>query len=215
VLFLLPVEPEFNTHSLAREFCNSMAIVQQLALCLPAGYRLVVKEHSSNLGNRRIDYYRDLAKFPNLVFADHFIPGTLLAREAAAVATISGTIGMEASLIPKPVLAFSTRTIYGFLPHVRVVTSMYDLPEALAWALRSRSGAEQTEIRMAGARFYAAIQKIGFPADEAPLFKGNRRELDPQARDRAFAILLETYRLQRQDYAATAIPSSQPEMVRS
>lgn len=211
VLFLLPVEPEFNTHSLAREFCNSMAIVQQLALCLPAGYRLVVKEHSSNLGNRRLDYYRDLAKFPNLVFTHHHVPGTVLARGAVAVATISGTIGMEVSLIPKPVLVFSTRTIYGFLPHVRVVTSMYDLPEALAWAVRPRSAAEQAEIRAAGARFYAALQAIGFPAAESPLFKGSRRELDPEARTRAHAVLLETFRLQKRDFVAAAAARPQPE----
>ena len=204
VLFLLPVEPEFNTHSLAREFCNSLAIVQQVALCLPAGYRLVVKEHGSNLGNRRLDYYRDLAKFPSIDFVDHRVPGTVLARGAAAVATISGTIGIEASLIAKPTIIFSTRTIYDFLPHIRIVTSMYDLPEALGWAIRTRSPEERSAIRAAGARFYAALQNVGFPAENSPLFKGDDRRLEAAARRRALTILLETYNRQRQEFAAAA-----------
>ena len=43
--FPLPMEPEYNTHSLSKEFINVHAMAQQLALCMPSGYTLVIKEH--------------------------------------------------------------------------------------------------------------------------------------------------------------------------
>jgi hypothetical protein len=213
VLFLLPVEPEFNTHSLAREFNNSLTIAQQLALSIPAGYRLVIKEHGSNIGNRRIEYYEHLESLPNVEFAAHWLPGTMLAAHADAIATISGTIGMEASLLGKQVITFTPRTIYGFLPNVQVVTSFYDLPSALAKALAPRTEAEIAAIKKAGARFYQAIREIGFPAPGAPLFKGTQTKLTPATTRRAFDILLQVYAMHRSapalraDKIATSVAS--------
>ena len=207
VLFLLPVEPEFNTHTLAREFANSHAIVQQLSLCLPAGYRLVVKEHGSNIGNRRLDFYEHLAKLPNLVFADYRMPGTAVAERAAAIATMAGTIGMEAALMGKQVIVFSTRTIYGFLPHVHVVTSMHDLPAAIHASVAERSESEITDLKAAGRRFYAAMQQLGFDGDGSPLFKGTRSELPEDTLDRAFDLLIDNLAVQCNRAAAPAAPN--------
>lgn len=61
VYMAMPYEPEYTVQSLCREFADPTAWIRQLALSLPAGYRLVIKEHQ-RVGNRARDYYEVLAR---------------------------------------------------------------------------------------------------------------------------------------------------------
>jgi hypothetical protein len=196
VLFLLQFEPEFTTLSLAREFNNTRAILQQMALSLPADYRLVVKEHATNIGNRDIGFYKDLVRLPNVVLADYRIPGLTLAARAAAVSTVSGTVAVEATLMGKPVVIFAEHVEYGFLPNISTVTAMRDLPEILAKATAPQSPQAVESTRRAGARFREAIAAISFDAPGTPVFRGQSDDIAPHQAGRAVDLLVENYRKQ-------------------
>jgi len=196
VLFLLQVEPEYSTLCLAREFGYTEAIVYQLALCMPAGVTLVLKEHAPNIGNRAIDFYRRLGKLPNVVFADYRLPGNELAEKARAVATVSGSIGKQSTRLGKPALIFSSHVDYAFMPNVKVITSFYDLPEAVRWAVKERSEEEIAEWKKAGVRFYQALRSASFDAPGTRLFGGTVPNLPEGEAARALDILIDVYNWQ-------------------
>jgi hypothetical protein len=188
ILFLMQVEPEYSTLCLSREFAFTEAIIYQLAMCLPAGYDLIVKEHIPNIGNRPRDTYARLARIPNVRFADYRLPGTELIEKASAVATISGSIGKQSTLMGKPALIFAEHVDYTHMPNVRVVRSFHDLPDIVRWAVRERSESEIAAWRHEGARFYTALTRIAFDCPGIRLFGGaGTGDVIPSHADRILA----------------------------
>lgn len=193
VLFLLQLEPEYSTLSLAREFNDTEACIKQLALSLPAGFNLAVKEHLSAVGNRGLDFYRRLTRLPNVILADHRVPGIALAQKAAAIATITGTIGVEAALLGKAAIVFGRHTEYSFLPHVEAVTDFAALPAQVARALRERTPAEIEAIRASGARYQQAMSRISFTR-EPGFFTGKGPAFSAEQIGRAAMLLADCWR---------------------
>ena len=74
--------------------------------------------------NKNIAYYENIRNLPNVHFVDHKLPGVQLASECEAVITVSGTIGIEATLLGKRVLTFAKRSEYRFLPNVIFVRAL-------------------------------------------------------------------------------------------
>lgn len=204
VLFLLPKEPEYTVQSLAREFSNVQAIVQQVALSLPAGYNLVVKEHSI-VGFRRRAFYDDILKLPNVIMASPRLPGIELAARSAAVSTIAGTTAVEAALIGKQAIIFTRRVEYSFLPNIHTVTSFFDLAAVLRDALRERSNAEIDALRRCGARYSVAVAASSFDAAGTKVFKGTG-EISEEEAERGTDILLKVFRMQLVDYSEASQP---------
>lgn len=63
----------------------------------------VVLEHPTMIGDRRYSFYRKLKNFGPVVIADPVVSTQKLIRGALGVVTISGTIGLEASIAGIPV----------------------------------------------------------------------------------------------------------------
>ena len=97
IYFLCLWEPEYNTHSLSKEFINVHAMVQQAAVSLPSGYKLIIKEHTPNIGFKKRQFYKSLMKLPNVLIVNYLLPGPELVENAAAVMTISGTAAVNAA----------------------------------------------------------------------------------------------------------------------
>jgi hypothetical protein len=106
VYFPLHAQPEFTTDVRAPLFANQIALVENMAKSLPAGYRLVVKEHPAMKGERPLAYYRALRQLFNVELMSPTVDGHDLVRNAAAVAVITGATAWEAILYQKPVIAF-------------------------------------------------------------------------------------------------------------
>ena len=201
ILFLLQVEPEWTTLSQAKEFNNTLALIQQLSSKLPAGHRLVVKEHTTNIGNRGKDFYEKIRRLPTVVFAHYSISGIELAKRSAAVVTISGTIGMEAGLIGKRALLFAKRSEYVFLPHVTLISDFMNITPTLREAVRPLNAEETRNIQEGAARYRAAVNAASWDASNGLLF-GGTGGLSPEEAGRAGDLLLEVIELQHQRYAA-------------
>lgn len=199
VLFLLHLDPEYSSSTLARRFNHTHAIVQQLALSLPVGYTLALKEHVIGVGNRAVSFYKELGHLPNVALVDYRAKASTLARDAAAVATVWGTICLEASLLGVPVLCFTDNSEFAVLKNVRTVRSPTDIPAAVQDVLQPRSEEEVLEARRDAVRFREAQLAVSFSLSTLDLDEyGNRNRKTfgmPQAElDLATAKLLNVYR---------------------
>lgn len=106
VLYALQYTPESSINGLEPYYVDQTRVIDALLLSLPPGYRLLVKEHPAMMGMRPIAFYRELRRKPGLVLAHPRIDTRKLMMSASIVATVTGTIGLEAWLLGKPAVLF-------------------------------------------------------------------------------------------------------------
>lgn len=197
VYMALPHEPEFTIQSMCREFADTPAIIRQIALSLPAGYDLVLKEHQ-RVGNRPVEYYESFRRFPNVKLAHPSLRGVDLIGRCAATATLGGSTPAEAAQFGKPSIVFSARNPYGVLPSVKIVTNLRDLAAVLRDVLSDRDDATVMNWRRAAARFRGAYDTASFDATDTILFRGGTKTSIPEAEvEKAVKALLAVASAQR------------------
>jgi Capsule polysaccharide biosynthesis protein len=106
ILYLAHVTPESSINGLAPYFVDQFRGIDALLLHLPNGHRLVVKEHPAMRGSRRSAFYREMRCRPGLVMVHPTVDTRHLMKHAAVIATITGSVGLEAFLLDKPCLSF-------------------------------------------------------------------------------------------------------------
>lgn len=107
-------------------FANQIALLEAIAKSIPLGYTLVVKEHPGGRGSRPAWQYRHLLSFPNVMFCD--ARSIDIARQCETVITITGTIGMEAMAIDRPVIIFGD-CYYDYSELLYKTKSFAELPQ--------------------------------------------------------------------------------------
>ncbi len=177
--------------------CDTRALIQQLSLSMPAGYRLVLKENINSIGNRATSFYRALLGLPNVILADHAIPATELMAHAQAVATVSSTGALEANLFGKPAFIFAQGTEFSFLPDIHIVGSFAQLPAMLRQLTANRSAEEQERTRRHAARYRRAIELVSFDAPDTRPFRGSKTTIADSEAEKAVDHLIDCYRIQR------------------
>ena len=127
IYYSLHFEPEATVAG--RSILNSqIIIIKMISQLLPEGWTLYIKEHPHQfkcntyafypfLYNSVIfkskNFYKEINKIPNVKFLKTEISPALIIKNAKAIATMSGTVALEAAKLNKPVLVFaSERTIY-------------------------------------------------------------------------------------------------------
>lgn len=106
VYFPLHYDPEASTMVFAPKFANQLSLIEQIARSLPAGFKLLVKEHIPNTGRRPKGFYEKIKQIPDVVLVSPFEDNFRLIQNANLVATITGTAGWEAILLKKPCIVF-------------------------------------------------------------------------------------------------------------
>jgi hypothetical protein len=127
-LFPLHTEPEVTLLVYSRHCMNQIEVVRALAQSLPVGMTVLVKEHPVAIGKRTSGYYRKLLDIPGVALADPALSSRVLVERCSFVATIAGSIGLEAAFRGKPVLLFG-HAPFEILPAsmVRRVSGLEDL----------------------------------------------------------------------------------------
>ncbi len=125
ILYTLHMEPEGKT-AVTVPLQNQLTIIQMLHHALPKGWKLVIKDHPMQfklntcgmtyyLYNikwwKSIEFYKELLKLPNVVLIDFNTPSKTLLDKAQAVATINGTIHLEATFRNKPCIVFGGKNV--------------------------------------------------------------------------------------------------------
>ena len=197
IYFPLPMEPEYNTHSLSKEFINIYAMIQQVAISMPSGYNLVIKEHTPNIGKKTRDFYTRLQKMPNLIIANYLISGPLLIDNAEAIVTVAGSSAIEAAERGKMAVVFATSSDFFGLSNIILGHSMRDLPKVLLEAIKEISLDKKNEIIYESKLLKLIYKKIGYYAPDTPLFRGKSDKIADNELKKAVDSLITIWKLQR------------------
>jgi hypothetical protein len=138
VLFL-HLQPERSTVPEGGSWAQQWLIAHALASALPSDHRLLVREHPSTFltGPRLVrndETYAALLRIPNVELVSSEVNPFLLIDAARFVATVTGSVGLEAVARGKHTLVFGDATYLG-CPGVLQVTSPDTVASAVARAL--------------------------------------------------------------------------------
>ena len=183
VFFPLHLQPEATTLVRGQFFQDMLAVVRNLALSLPVGYRLVVKEHDVMFGRRAVGFFRELQRMPNVVIISPYASGPALVRKAAAIAVVTGTVGWDGILLGKPVVVMG-ESFFAPYKGVAHVTDPTRLPQVMKGLLRQPGfDAEDRET------FVAAVLACLVPASMDDFWGLRQDEFRDSARRIAEALL--------------------------
>lgn len=111
-VFFLHYQPERSTLPEGYDFVDQFYTIKVLSDLLPEGMKLLVKEHPSNftrtseVKTRTLYNYRQLNELENVVICSMHTDNFDLMDNAKAVATITGTVAVEAYARKTPVIIF-------------------------------------------------------------------------------------------------------------
>ena len=153
----LHFQPEASTVPLGGAYGCQLLIAQLLGACLPDDVFIYVKEHphGSSWLMRSVDYYRDLLAIPNVRLIARNIDTFTLREHCRAVATVTGTAGIEALFRGKPVLLFGHR-YYQYARGVYPIHSTEDLRRAVRAIFEERKAPTHMECRL----FLKALEDV-------------------------------------------------------
>lgn len=131
--FPLHYEPEMALDLLAPYFRQQMPLIEYVNQSLPAGTKLLLKEHPNMIGHRKISYYKKLRKLRNVVLIHpRFTSYDIFTnKNCKGIITINSTVGYEALMFKKPVVAFGKAYYVVADDLVTNVTDLTILPEIL------------------------------------------------------------------------------------
>jgi hypothetical protein len=107
VLIALHKDPEQTLNFQAYVWASQYNTISTLCAALPDGYKLLVREHRNNVGRRPMQYYKDLAPMPELVFIDARDDQFKYIRNAALIVTDNGSVGWEGIQLARPVITLA------------------------------------------------------------------------------------------------------------
>lgn len=139
VYFPLTTDPESTLLVYAPFFTNQIELIRNISKSIPIEYKLIIKDHplQSVRGWRKISYYKEIMKLPNIIMMHHSFPSEKIIKKSSLVITIASTAGMEAAFHEKPSIVFAN-VLYSSLPSVHRLMSIEELPAAIRKSLEKK-----------------------------------------------------------------------------
>ena len=100
-------DPEQALNGQAPFWSNQYNTMALLCSVLPAGYKLLVREHRRNAGRRPTRFYRDLSRLPSVVLVDAFDDQFKYITNADLIVTENGSTGWEGLLLGRRVITLA------------------------------------------------------------------------------------------------------------
>lgn len=161
LFFPLHFQPEASTLIAGSYFVNQLEVIKNLARSVPIDWEIAVKEHFWMRGQRRLDFYRELQRIPNVTLTSLEVPTEELIDEAAVVAVISSNAGLEAALRGKGVLTFGEAP-WDYGPTVRRVGALPELPARIAATAEATCGPEDERVLAFAASWDEALPEARY-----------------------------------------------------
>jgi hypothetical protein len=111
IYFPMHKEAELAQTTQATLWHDQRNTIRLLASILPAGYKLLAREHRLNYSLRPTRVYRQLVSIPNVVLLDPFDSQFKYLRHADLIITENGSSGWEGAVLRRPVITLA-RTFY-------------------------------------------------------------------------------------------------------
>jgi len=139
VYYPLHSEPERALSIAAPYFTNQIEVVRHIAKSIPVGYKVYVKDHPvmDIKGGRRIEFYEELMKLPNVQLIHTSVPQEELVKKCSLVVTPAGTGALEAAIFGKPSIVF-VKTLFSNLPSVEQLQKLEELPIVIRTLLQKK-----------------------------------------------------------------------------
>ncbi len=119
IVVFLQLQPERSTNPEGGVFAQQWLVVQMLSrVCSENGWKIYVKEHPSTFMTgpklyRGEWFYNGLMALPNVSLISTSVDSIKLLKKAKAVATVTGTVGLEAVTNGIPALLFGESPFFG------------------------------------------------------------------------------------------------------
>jgi hypothetical protein len=155
IIYYLHFEPEAAISPIAGKYSNQLLNIRILASSLPSGWKLYVKEHPTQF---KIDLYKklgyqrqgkDFPKYRGKKFYDYInaldnvklislnTNPKELVQNAQIIASISGSVIVEASNFNKPCIMFCAKSLYSLFNNAWVVKDTYECKLAINEIIKS------------------------------------------------------------------------------
>jgi hypothetical protein len=171
IFFPLHIEPESSLFAQSQMADHQLAHIDMLAKTLPAGWFLVIKEHFAATAPRPPGFWRAIKRYPNVIVAAVLENGEAIALRSQAVATINGTLGVQAAMVGHPTITFHPEFMGLCMPHVQLATSYAELLTAVG-RIRDHELPGKSVSRTAGQALAAATRDCAFALDDTGLLTG-------------------------------------------
>lgn len=106
IFFPLQRYPEASVEVFGRYSENQYQHILDLWRVMPNGWGIIVKEHSTAIGERPLKFYRNLRKFKGIFLVSHELDSHDLINKSAVTASVTGTAALEAALLGKTSIVF-------------------------------------------------------------------------------------------------------------
>lgn len=150
-LFGLHTQPESSIDVWAPFFSNQQWVIETIARALPAGMRLLVKIHKSDVSRYTRDQLGRMRNVPGVEIIRPFADARAFIDGASLVFAIQGTMALEAALLRKPVVVLGDSPVTVF-PWVSQAAALSELPDLVRRAL-SMPPPERPDVIEAFARY--------------------------------------------------------------
>lgn len=180
--FPLQTEPEVSLLVLAPHKTNQLETAKQIAMSLPVGFKLYVKEHPNMVFYRPRSFYKELKKIPNVKIINPTTSSYDIIRSAKLITVATGTVGWEAILLKKPLIFFGN-FFYNQLSFVKKCQAFEDLPYLIKEQLENFNFNENELLAFVASALESSVQNTDVPHlwdDERDLSK-QKKALEPLA----------------------------------
>lgn len=177
IVYFNHFQPEATTSVWAPYYENQSNVIENIIKSLPGTLKLYIKEHSTDLGNRGRSFYENLFYYPPVRLIDPLSNSIELIKKCKMVFTISGTVGLEAIMLNKPVGVFCD-CYYSFFPGVKRIYNPEEIPSAINWGLK-KYNIEEPLIEKFVAAYIKSLYstKVTFPFLEDERILGKKENL--------------------------------------
>lgn len=107
IYIALHKDPEQALNYQAPYWTYQIYTIGLLSSCLPYGYRLLVREHRTNVGRRPPRFYKEMGALPGVVLIDGYDDQFKYLRNADLIVTDNGSIGWEGLLLGRRVITLA------------------------------------------------------------------------------------------------------------
>lgn len=142
------------------------SLIREVSACLPLGYELYVKEHTSGFGLRPLSFYRAIKKHRSVRVVSPYEDTFDLLRRSSGVVTLGSSMGWEAWLMNKPVMLLGDPW-YRNCPAIHRPHSPEELAEQMQCAGDLRVATEDEKLNAVAALYEVSFEGVKFPHPDA------------------------------------------------
>lgn len=145
LLFTLHRQPEQSIDWLAWRYSDQVETVRRVALALPEGWQLLVKEHPIGIGDRTVGDLESIRALPGVRLVDPTLATSHLLTQVDGVITATGTVAYESGLQLLPALTLQHMFFSG-LPSVVSAEGSGSLEQNVRRLIEMAEGALTTQV---------------------------------------------------------------------